>query len=102
MTCPKHHVTWEDGELFCNECGYVEQPADQACLVCHGTGIDDYAEAHCECEAGQREIAELEARFWGEVGPRFDQAMRAERAGDFETAKALTESCGVKYQGRVA
>jgi hypothetical protein len=100
MTCPRHHVIWEDGELFCNECGYVEQPADQACLVCHGTGIDDGAESWCECASGERGFAELTDRFFAEVGGRFDQAMRAEREGDFETAKAITESCGVKYQGR--
>ena len=102
MTCLHPHPQWEDTELFCNDCGeYNFQPEGEPCVVCHGTGIDDHAESWCECAAGEAEWAKIEAQFAWMI-PHVAAASRAEREGDFELARDITEGCGVRYSGRVA
>jgi|GEM_PF-5071884 len=75
------------------------------CDDCHGSfDVDTMTrgEDWIRCEACEEAAwAEVERRF-GWMKKHVEDAVRAEREGDFETARAITESCGVRYQGRVA
>lgn len=91
MTCAHPHPKWDGDELFCNDCGEhnFSRPTNRASCATE-------RESRCLCAAGEAGMAELEAEFaW--MKPHVAAAMQAERDGDFETARAITESCGVRY-----